>query len=196
MIYVTPLRALAITLLAGVMTLTAAADARAQGFVAPFIGYDFGGDSGCFDVDDCEDKNLNFGVAFGSMGNLLGAELEFGYAKDFFGESPGYSSSVLTVMGNFMVIPNLGPVRPYGLAGLGLIKTNVDFEPSSLLENENNHFGWNIGGGLMVLFGDRVGVRGDIRYFHAFQDLEVLGFEVDGTKLDFGRASAGLVLKF
>ena len=196
MTHVTFSRLFAVAVLTAAMTLASAPAAHAQGFIAPFIGYDFGGDSGCFDVDDCEDKNLNAGVAFGSMGNVLGSELEFGYARNFFGEAPGYSSSVLTIMGNAMLVPKLGPVRPYVLAGMGLIKTNVELEPSSLLESDNNHFGWNVGGGLLVFFGDHVGIRGDIRYFHAFQDLELLGFEVDGTKLDFGRASAGLVFKF
>ena len=176
--------------------LASAPAAHAQGFIAPFIGYNFGGDAGCAEVANCEDTNLNAGIAFGRMGNVLGTELEFGYARDFFGEAPGFSSSVLTVMGNVMVVPNLGPVRPYGLIGLGLIKTNVELEQESLLDSDNNHFGWNLGGGLMVLFGDHIGIRGEIRYFHAFQDLELLGLEIDGTKLDFGRASAGLVFKF
>jgi hypothetical protein len=48
----------------------------------------------------------------------------------------------------------------------------------------------------MIFFGDHVGIRGDIRYFHTFQDLEFLGFELDGEKLDFGRAAAALVFKF
>ena len=191
-----PFRSVAVALLALAMTVGAASAAHAQAFIAPFIVYNFGGDSGCTEVSDCEDKNLNAGVAVGRMGNLLGTELEFGYAKDFFGEAPGLSSSVLTVMGNLMVVPNLGPVRPYGLIGVGLIKTNVELEQASLLDSDNNHFGWNLGGGLMVLFGNHVGIRGEIRYFHAFQDLELLGLEVDGTKLDFGRASAGLVFRF
>ena len=192
----TPFRLIAVPLLAAVMTCAFAPAVQAQAYIAPFVGYDFGGDSGCAEVADCEEKNLNAGVAFGRMGNIMGTELEFGYAKDFFGDAPGFSSSVLTVMGNLMAVPNLWPVRPYGLVGLGLIKTNVELESASLLESDNNHFGWNIGAGLMVLVGDHFGVRGDIRYFHAFQDLELLGFEVDGTKLDFGRASAGLVFKF
>ena len=40
------------------------------------------------------------------------------------------------------------------------------------------------------------GVRGDLRYFHAFQDLEILGIPIADTKLDFGRLSGGVVFKF
>jgi hypothetical protein len=39
-------------------------------------------------------------------------------------------------------------------------------------------------------------VRGDLRYFHSFQDLTVLGFTLSNAKLNYGRASAGVVLKF
>ena len=41
-----------------------------------------------------------------------------------------------------------------------------------------------------------VGIRGEIRYFHAFKDLELAGITLSDTKLDFGRAAAALVLKF
>jgi opacity protein-like surface antigen len=97
-------------------------------------------------------------------------------------------------MGNVMVAPALGFVRPYGLIGIGLIKSNVEFP--DLFESDNNQFGWDIGGGLIVLFTEHVGVRGDIRYFHAFEDIEVLGISLGETKLDFGRAAGALVFSF
>jgi opacity protein-like surface antigen len=170
--------------------------AYAQGFVSPFIGYDFGGDSGCRSITNCEDKKLNFGVSAGKLGSVVGAEVEFAYAKNFFGDIPNVSNSVLTLMGNFMLSPRFGIIQPYGLAGLGLIKTHVEFTTSSLLDTDNNHFGWDIGGGLIVFPARHIGVRGDIRYFHAFQNLEVLGISLGETKLDFGRAAAGVVFRF
>ena len=182
--------------LLAVFTVLPAVSARAQGFISPLIGYNFGGDSGCPELTGCEDKRLNAGVGLGVLGSVFGFEEEFAYAKNFFGETPGISSSVLTVMTNVLLVPDVGPVRPYALAGVGLIKTKVELTPSSLLTTDNNHFGWNLGGGVMVFFGDHVGIRGDIRYFHAFQDLEVLGIPLGDTKLDFGRAAGALVLKF
>lgn len=176
-----------------------ASTARAQGFIAPLIGYDFGGDAGCQTLTNCEDKRVNLGVALGSMGSVVGFEEEFAYAKDFFGVSPGLpSSSVLTLMSNLMLIPKIGPARPYVLVGLGLMKSHVDLTPSSLISVDNNNFAWDIGGGLMILFGDHFGVRGDIRHFHSFQDASLLGIPIPLTsnKLDFGRAAAGLVFKF
>ncbi len=169
--------------------------ARAQHFVSPLIGFDFGGDASCPNITGCSDKKLNAGVALGTMGSALGFEEEFAYAKNFFGNAPGFSSSVLTLMSNVMLVPKIGSVHPYGLAGLGLLKTHVEFTPSSLLASDNN-FGWDVGGGVIVLVTPHVGVRGDIRYFHSFQDLTVLGFAANNSKLDFGRASAALMLTF
>lgn len=182
--------------LAACLVIGSTTPARAQGLISPYIGFDFGGDSGCPSVTNCENKKLNAGVAFGTMGTVLGFEEELGYARNFFGTAPGFDSSVLTLMSNLMLVPQIGPVRPYVLGGVGLIKTHVSLMPSSVLTYDNNNVGWDLGGGLMVLFGSHLGVRGDIRYFHAFQDLNVLGFTISGTKLDFGRASGALVLKF
>ena len=169
--------------------------AAAQGFIAPFVGFNFGGDASCPEIEDCEDKATNFGVAFGTIGRVIGFEEEFSYAKDFFGTAPGFSSSVLTLMSNVVIGPRITLVRPYVVGGVGLIKSKVEFTPNSLLDSSNNGFGWNIGGGVVV-GSERIGIRGDIRYFHSFKDLEVLGVDLGGEKLDFGRASVGLFLGF
>jgi hypothetical protein len=41
-----------------------------------------------------------------------------------------------------------------------------------------------------------VGLRADLRYFHAFESRTVLGFTPGDTKIDFARASVGLVVRF
>jgi len=84
----------------------------------------------------------------------------------------------------------------YGTLGFGLIKTHIDLTLSGLIDNDQNDFGWNTGGGLMIHFGDHFGVRGDVRYFHAFSALELLGLNRDETKLDYGRFSGALLVKF
>jgi opacity protein-like surface antigen len=86
--------------------------------------------------------------------------------------------------------------QPYGVIGLGWIKTHAEVSLGGLLESDNNHFGWDIGGGGIIYFGDHFGVRGDVRYFHAFSDLEILGIPIADTKLDFGRLSGAAVFKF
>lgn len=186
--------------IAGVAALTFSAvtarEAAAQGFISPIIGYNFGGDSGCPEIDDCEDKKLNIGVGLGAFGTVLGFETEIAFIDNFFGETPLAESDVMTIMANIMLAPKIGPIRPYGLVGFGLIKTSVEFTAANLLDIDNNDFGWNLGGGVMIFFGEHVGIRGDIRYFHTFSDLEILGFEIGDTKMDFGRAAAGVVFAF
>jgi opacity protein-like surface antigen len=180
--------------LAAALSMLAAAEVRAQAFFSPFIGYDFGGDSGCQTLRGCEEKKLNAGIAFGTLSSATGFEQEFAYAKNFFGSATGQESSVLTLMSNFMIAPKIGPVRPYGLFGIGLMKTRVDLNVGEVLSFSNNNFAWDLGAGLMVFFGEHFGLRGDLRHFHSFRDLHISGF-VDNAKLDFGRASVAIVLK-
>ena len=184
-------------LIATAIVLSVGAPARAQGFIAPFAGYNFGGDAECPEIDDCDDKRLNGGLALGKLGAVFGFEQEFAYTKDFFGSAPGLSSSVFTMMSSMMVAPKIPIVRPYFVLGVGLIRTNVEITAANLLlgGGGNNNFGWNIGGGIM-LGSQHVAVRGDIRFIHAFDDFELLGIPLSDTDLDFGRASLGLFLSF
>ena len=190
-------RFLAVPLLAFVL-LAIPTPARAQGFVSPLIGYDFGGDSGCPEIRNCEDKRLNIGVALGVLGAILGFEAEIADARNFFGEVPGQSSSVVTVMGNLMLVPRLGPIHPYVVGGLGLMKTHVDFGTSTLLETKDNSLAWDLGGGAIVLFSPHFGVRGDIRHFHSMKrsTVPLLDTVFTDARLNFGRASASVVLAF
>ena len=129
------------------------------------------------------------------MGNVFGFEEEFAYAKDFFGSAPTLNSSVLTVMSNVMLVPNLGrsPLRSrrrrsdqdQGRADAG--------QPAD--EPDNNNFGWDIGGGVIIA-SQHFGVRGDIRYFHSFQDQTIAGFVLSNSKLNFGRAAVAVMLMF
>jgi len=168
-----------------------AAPAYADGFVTPFIGYNFGGDSvNCMSLTDCEEKHLNLGVSFGSMGHGGGFEEDISYAKNFFGT--GSDSAVLTVMSNLMIDVPLGPVHPYGVGGFGLIRPHASSNPVGFATSKNA-FGYDIGGGITVFVSRHLGLRGDIRRFHSFQGITLLVFS--GDSLTFWRASAGLTFK-
>jgi opacity protein-like surface antigen len=172
-----------------------AGTARAETYLTPFLGYNFGADAGCPQgFGNCEDKKSNWGVTIGSAGTLFGLEEEFAYSKNFFGDTPGVSSSVMTLMTNVIAGPKIVFVRPYVVAGVGLMKTHVELTPASLVTSDTN-FGWDVGGGVF-LTAAHVGVRGDIRYFHGAQDLSFLGFQLSNLKLDYGRAYAGFVLQW
>jgi len=187
---------IATTALASLFLFSGSSAVSAQSFISPFIGYNFGGDTGCPSISNCEDKHLNWGIGVGSVGGLFGVEAEFAFIPSFFGETTGSDNSLFTFMGNFLLAPKFGPVQPYGTIGFGLMKTHVDLTLAGLIDNNQNDFGWNTGGGLMIHFSDHFGVRGDVRYFHAFSALELLGLNRDETKLDYGRFSGALLVKF
>ena len=64
-------------------------------------------------------------------GGILGIEADIGYSPDFFGKTDLGGSSLLAATGNLLIgIPIGGQtgvgVRPYALAGLGVIRSKVD----------------------------------------------------------------------
>jgi opacity protein-like surface antigen len=166
--------------------------ALADGFITPFFGYNFGGDSGnCASLTNCQTKRANFGVSVGSTRTLFGVEEDIAFAKHFFGDAPTTDNSVFSAMTNLMVGPGVGPVRPYVLGGVGLIRPHVS---SANLTADKNAAGFDLGGGVNLYPTAHVGVRGDLRHFHTLQNVDVLIFT--GQRLDFWRVSLGLALKF
>jgi opacity protein-like surface antigen len=185
-----------IAFLVTVFTLVNPPHARAQGFISPSFGYNFGGDAGCPEAFDCEDKNWNFALSGGALGSIVGFEAEWLYEKEFLGNSPDQRSSVTTFMGNFLLAPRISVVQPYGLIGVGLMRTELEDVFGD--DESENQIGWDIGGGVMVFVHRNVAIKGDIRYYHSFEVSDLLGFDLnlDENKLDFGRAAFGVVFKF
>ena len=192
------------TLIAALFLLAVApAPARADGFIVPFFGVNFGGDSGRDFGNAFDESQFNYGVSIGWMGGgIFGAETDISYSPDFFGKSDVGGSSLLTFMGNLMIgVPFGGQsgfgIRPYGVAGVGLVRSDVD-SFGDVLSVEENQFGWNFGGGVVMFFGNHFGVRGDIRYFRAFDELDFSDFDLEDpvSTLDFTRGSIGVVFRF
>jgi hypothetical protein len=69
--------------LATLFTMVNASHAQAQGFISPSFGYNFGGDSGCLEAFDCEDKT-NF-LSAGALGSVNGL-MSSGFGEQAFGE--------------------------------------------------------------------------------------------------------------
>ena len=110
-----------LTLAAALLTLNVT-PARADGFVTPSVGFNFGGDTtNCNSLRSCDDKRVNWGVSIGTTGSILGFEEELAYAPNFFGTTSGGDNAVLTLMSNLLVVIPAGPVQPYGLVGIGLV---------------------------------------------------------------------------
>ena len=169
-----------------------AVPARAQVFLTPFAGVTFGGDSA--------NNQFSTGIGLTAMGRVLGAEFEFGYTPDFFGEQQGTAlisdSNVTSMMGSLLVGVGAGPVRPYLVAGAGLLRSRLDAD--DLFDDVNaNDFGFNAGGGVIAMVSPRVGLRFDARYFRRLSDGDADN-DVDLTigNFHFWRASAGLTFRF
>jgi hypothetical protein len=180
--------------LTAVAVVSSPLQAKADGFVSPWTGANFGNSPG--------DGRAAFGVSAGAMGaGILGGEVDFGYSPNFFGsESVFGNNNVISLMGNVIIgIPiggTHGPgFRPYLTTGVGLIRTDVDGLVTGTSAGDND-FGWNAGAGVMGYFNDHFGLKGELRYFRNVTD----NSSPNDLNLDFGgfhywRAAVGLVIR-
>ena len=189
------------------LALTAAiltpARAQADVLLIPFFGVNFGGDAGKDLSDAFDSKQFNWGVSFAAMGaGVFGVEGDLGYSPDFFGKTDAGGSHVLTLMGNLVLgIPFGGQrgfgIRPYGLVGMGLMRSSAKFG-GPVGNVDENKLAWDFGGGVIIFFGTNVGIRGDVRYFRTFEALDILGIDIVDSpgKLDYTRGTFGVVFRF
>ena len=176
--------------------------ARADTLIMPFFGLNFGGDSGKTFSTARESKQQTFGVSAAFFGGgVVGIEADFGFSPDFFGKSDVGGSSVSTFMGNLILAVPFGGqkgfgVRPYFLAGAGVLRSTSDIE-GVFDEGSQNSVAWNTGGGVLLFFGNNYGVRFDIRYFKTFDDVDTgEGVVSPPGKVDFTRGTLGFVFRF
>jgi hypothetical protein len=61
----------------------------------------------------------------------------------------------------------------------------------------SNDFGVNVGGGVIGYLNDRVGIRGDLRYFRSLRDTDADEDDVDFELADFSfwRATVGVTFR-
>jgi len=177
--------------------------ARADGMIIPFFGVNFGGDSGKKFSEGFDTSQFNWGVSFAFMGGgVFGVEGDFSFSPDFYGKTDLGGSSALTATGNLLVgIPFGGQqgfgVRPYGLVGAGLLRSKSDFG-TEVADIDENNVTWSAGGGVLLFFGSKAGLRFDVRYFKTIDDLEIVGIPIAQSpgKVDFTRGSLGFVFRF
>jgi hypothetical protein len=173
-------------LIAACAVVWAPAQARAEGYLSPWGGVNFG--------SDINNGRAAVGVNAGFMGaGVLGAEVAFGYSPHFFGAVSDFgNNTVVDLMGNLVLgIPIGGTsglgLRPYVSAGAGIIRTQidhgntVDFHPIG----GNSDFGLNGGAGVTGYVSNHFGLRGDIRYFK----------DNSSPSFHYWRLSAGIVLR-
>jgi hypothetical protein len=189
------------TALAAIMLVPVSA--RADTLFIPYFGVNFGGDSGKEFSEAFDSSQFNWGASLAFMGGgVFGVEGDFGFSPDFYGKTADGGSSAFTATGNLIVGVPLGGqkgfgVRPYGVVGAGILKSTSDFG-STFTDIDESSMTWSAGGGVLVFFGTRAGLRFDARYFRTFDDLEILGVAIAQSpgKVDFTRGSVGFVLRF
>lgn len=179
--------------------------AWADGYFVPFIGANFGGDVGRPLSETVDDRNrAAFGFGVGGMaGGIFGAEFELSYTPNFYAKDGTVvtKSNLLTAMPALIIgVPVGGQsgvgIRPYVLAGAGLLRRDLDIGVLDSLSS--NDWGYTLGGGVMGYFSDHVGLRGDLRYFRNFKvdDISLTGIDFEKGTFNFGRASIGVLFRF
>lgn len=192
------------TLLAVLGLAACASTARADGWVSPFAGVNFGGTAGGKLGDVADDpSHFTWGVDVGGMfGGVFGAELDFAYTRDFFGTGDNVAGNhVLTVIPNLVVgIPIGGQkgagIRPFVDAGIGLLKRDLSF--SDIQVFDDNSAVYSLGAGVMGYFTDHFGIRADYRYIRRFSvdNLDITNIDINKDTFNFSRASVGAVFRF
>jgi hypothetical protein len=188
------MRSFLIAATAGFLFLACApSPAQAQTFLTPFAGATFG--------RDAPTSKFTSGVSATFMGKAAGFEVDFGYTPDFFNQHSGLtiisSSNVTTLMGNLEVGVGAGPVRPYGVVGVGLLRSRVGGASDLFTNVTTNDFGLDAGVGVMGMFSRHVGLRGDLRYFRSLQNSSSSdSFSVSLGKFDFWRGTVGVSFRF
>ena len=161
-----------------------AAPAQAQWMIAPYLGVNVSG--------DVEQGKGGPGGSAGYLGGRFGFEFDVMRYQHFFkdsevfpldpaappnctpaaGEVPGPCTDIDTdamgFMGNVVLpirIQGAPKWRPYGTAGLGVIRAWTNEA-----DRHQNSLGFNGGGGVMYSLGKHVGLRGDLRYFRVLVD--------------------------
>jgi len=182
--------------------------AHAQWMITPYLGANVSG--------DVEQGKGGPGGSVGYLGDRLGFEFDFQRYHHFFKDSEVFpldpaappnctpavgearipctdiNTDAMGFMGNLVVpirVRGATKWRPYGTAGLGMIRAWTNEEG----RNQNN-LGFNGGGGVMYSLSEHVALRGDLRYFRALVD-ENKREGVLFRDYDFLRVSFGVTLK-
>jgi hypothetical protein len=190
----------AIVLMAAIAFVCAPTPARADGYVSPWAGVNFGYNDivRTCTTSSCA-QSWSWGVNAGWMGaGIIGGEIGFGWSPDVYGNT--VDNHVWDLMGNVIVgIPIGGQhgagFRPYVTAGLGDIHTKI-VGGSAASSLDNNDFGYNLGVGANGYFSDHFGIRGDLRFFRtANATFNTTNASVGLGQYRFWRASIGLVIR-
>jgi opacity protein-like surface antigen len=184
------------TVSASLLLVMTAAPARADWLITPYLGTAFGGDT--------SSQHVIYGASAAWMSHgIVGVEFDGSLAPDLLDEDDGVilgiaDSNVTTLMGSIVIGAPLGEpgVRPYAVAGGGLIRSRVS-DANDIFDIDENSFGINVGGGVHALVRKNIGLRADLRYFRGVRDTDSSDdVDLELGSFDFWRASVGATFRF
>ena len=196
-------------LLAGALLLMTPAPAAAEWQFKPFFAEAFAGDTTLIDLDFAAGNvhpTVGVGVLF--IGEILGAEVDFGASPGFFsadgnssttGSSFVRSSSVTTWTGNVVIaLPEhltQYTLRPYLVGGGGLMHAQSELFLNPL-PVASTLPAMDIGGGVTGFLTRRFGLNWDVRYFRSLGGGNPdKGLSIGPERLSFWRASMALAIR-
>jgi hypothetical protein len=142
-------------------------DASAQMTFGSFKGY-LTGHVGMIAGDELTNENLAAGGSVSVVEQTgWGAEFDIGHSADAL--AGPQVLDVTSYLVNAIWIKPVGTVRPFAIAGAGILQVNGCDTPCNISARTHD-LGLSVGGGAFLAFNDIVGVRADARYFFSAAD--------------------------
>lgn len=134
--------------------------AQVDGLLTPYVGASMEG--------DLPESARTFGVSVGALnGRGLGAEVDVAHGSGF-DDARFLDSGLTSVMANFLTGRTRGRVRPFGIIGLGLLRTRGCVLECARTVSRTD-LAMNVGGGLTFPVAPTLAVRTDLRYLRYLQ---------------------------
>jgi len=177
--------------------------ARADILVTPFVGKTFAAQTTLQTAEGVDTQKWIFGGAAGWLGaGVLGAEIDFGYARRFFESGLGLNvagSNATTLTGNALLTLPVSvtreSLRPYFTGGMGLLHAGAE---DLVLANaiDRNLLAVSAGGGAIGFLNARAGIRFDVRRIWSTSRGVDTATGASEPRLGFWRATVGVALRY
>jgi hypothetical protein len=141
-------------------------------------------------TNDVRDASATPGASMAVLDNNgIGVEVDLAHLGDF-DNSRFAESGITSAMQNFIATGQQVTWRPFVIVGAGVMRvsgTSIEGLPSI----SRTEGGWTAGGGVLYLFNEALGIRGDVRYFRHFSRHDDVPLADDGA-LNLWRTSVGV----